>query len=116
MRDMHVSMLIILLCLTVIPLSSQSPWASPSGSFVLYSLWPNPLHADKLLQISARVDQREISTLGIYNTRGQLLHSRQLYQGDVKLELSMNGYPAGIYFCRLKSGASEQIRKFVLLK
>lgn len=92
--------------------SQQHPEA-----FSLYPAYPNPFNPSTTLHFSLK--ETGITRVSIYNTAGQLvkeLHLGKLSPGTHQLNLDMDKFSAGIYFCHLVSGDDQQTRKLTLLK
>jgi len=92
---------------------AEAPGADGS---MLCPVWPNPLRADGLLHIAAKVAERDIATISIYNIRGQMLSCRKLSPGYQQLALSMASHPTGVYFCRMQTTSRDIVRRFVIVR
>ena len=81
---------------------------TPTGSGFV-RLYPNPTKGPFTINSTATIDR-----IIIYSITGQ-----QLYQTDVNntvAEVSLSGYPAGVYFARIYSGPEVLNKKFMLVR
>ena len=79
--------------------------------------YPNPFNP--VTTISFRVDREAPVSLAVFNTLGRevtRLVDRHLSPGVYSVEFAAGDLPSGIYFYRLRSGATTRERKMLLLK
>ena len=90
------------------------------GSLRRFSLeqnYPNPFNPST--EIAFHISVSDNVRLEIYNVMGQkmaTLVNEKKAAGSYKVRFEADGFPAGVYFCRLKAGKLEQVRKMVLLE
>lgn len=88
-------------------------------NFFLFQNFPNPFNPSTTIKFS--VNSRQKVTIALYDILGNqaaLLLNEEKPAGTYEINFSANNYnlPSGIYFCRMISGNSTQMRKFILLK
>ena len=76
-------------------------------------VWPNP--STGKLFINAKSEEKATVSLSVINQLGEIILSED-YINNGKKELSLEKYPVGIYFVRLKSGNYIDTRKVILLR
>ncbi|MCB9276447.1 MAG: HYR domain-containing protein [Lewinellaceae bacterium] len=100
----------------VLPLE-QLPAASttPADMGRSISLYPNPVREAVTLDFGAAFPDTEAEpTLRLRNEVGQLIEERRLAPGASRLEWSLNGLPAGMYFIEVLSRPeTPQVLRFV---
>ncbi|MCD4650164.1 MAG: T9SS type A sorting domain-containing protein, partial [Candidatus Cloacimonetes bacterium] len=86
----------------------------------LHSNYPNPFNPETTINFS--VKHQETATLEIYNVRGQTVKNYPVFESGTH-SIVWQGtnnkgkqVGSGIYFYKLKSGSTEQVRKMLLLK
>jgi hypothetical protein len=75
---------------------------------------PNPINGFATLNYNT--DQKGTATIGIYNTLGNCLQSRQIKldkAGQQHLALDFTGFASGIYFCRVQLGSEVVVKKII---
>lgn len=77
------------------------------------SIWPNPTNGK--IYISALVADKAPVSLNVINQLGEVILTEE-YLNNGKKELSLEKYPSGIYFIRIKSGNATETKKVILLK
>jgi len=85
--------------------------------FELLQNYPNPFNPTT--QISFNLPRASITTVEVYNVRGQLLETllnEHLAEGKHTTNWDASDYPSGVYFYRLNSGERSQSKKMMLLK
>lgn len=91
--------------------------AAAGGSFVLEQNYPNPFNPST--EIRFRLLQPEHVKLVVVNVLGQevaTLIDGSIPVGNHTVKLDATNLPSGIYFARLVTSASTQMRKMLLLK
>ena len=101
--------------------SDGTPIDDPSapgfyGRTMLSQPYPNPVLQDKAATVKVSVAERESAELSFFNLRGQTISRQRLSPGAHQISLDCSRLPAGIYFCRLRTPATDQVRKLVLLR
>ncbi len=85
-------------------------------AFALEQNYPNPFRSSTFLRY--RLPQRAHVRMAIFNALGQVVRvvvDRIESAGVHTLEVSLDGLPGGVYFCRMESGSFSQTTKIVLL-
>jgi hypothetical protein len=94
-------------------------------SIQLHQNYPNPFNPDTRIQFTVNSGRFPLrTTLRIYNIRGQLVRTlldEERTGGDYAVlwdgrDESGKAVSSGIYFCRLSTGSSSEVKKMVLLK
>jgi hypothetical protein len=75
-------------------------------------LWPNPAHEILNLDIYDREEAE--STINIYNSTGQLVHSESLFENNKQLDIS--NFNNGFYFLMITSERGVYNQKFTIQK
>ena len=86
-------------------------------SFSILSNYPNPFNPTTTIQFS--VNTRTITTLGIYDISGKLVHTlvrSDFEAGEHEIIWNAFNHSSGIYFVELTSGKNRSVQKLVLLK
>ena len=86
-------------------------------SFSLHQNYPNPFNPSTKIKID--VAARSIVRLAVYDVRGVeagVLINQKLEPGQFEVEWDASKFSSGIYFCKLVSGSTSEIRKMILLK
>ena len=81
---------------------------TPTGSGFV-RLYPNPTQGRFTINSTATIDRVEI-----YSILGQLLRHTEV--NNRSAEISLGGYPAGVYFARVYSGTEVLNKKFILVR
>ncbi len=76
---------------------------------------PNPARMGDFLDFKLSLSADEAGTLQLFNSRGQLIFTRELPPGVNACGLDSHSLQPGIYLCRLRSGKKTQVSKLVLL-
>jgi hypothetical protein len=89
-----------------------------SSDEAVISIFPNPVGQDQQLNVKVYSPVESSAALQIYTVLGQQVHYKQytLRKGTQSLELSMNGYPAGIYIVRIQIGSFYKTQKIEVLR
>ncbi len=98
------------------PISEEESDKVPEG-YMLYQNYPNPFNPHTTMKFA--LPRTGWVTLQVYNVLGQqvtTLVSEKLNAGIHKYEWQVSDQPSGIYYCRMKAGKFEQVRKMILLK
>ncbi len=85
--------------------------------YALTQNYPNPFNPNTTLEFA--LPKSEWVTLKVFNILGQqvtTLVSEKLNAGIHKYYWKAEKMPSGIYYCRMKAGKFEQVRKMILLK
>ena len=101
--------------LTASPVVSNSP--SDNFSQPSIRIFPNPLQANSILQVS--VSESEFVNMELFDVNGRLVRSigkMELAAGKHEFELSSEGLGAGIYFCRVQGNDWKKLVKCVLTR
>lgn len=77
------------------------------------TIWPNP--SSGKIFINANTDEKVTVSLSVINQLGEVILSED-YINNGRKELSLEKYPTGIYFIRMKSGNFISTKKIILLK
>ena len=77
------------------------------------TIWPNP--SNGRLYINTKSEDKTQVSVNVINQLGELVLSEE-YLNSGKKELSLEKYPTGIYFVRVKFGNFTETKKIVLLK
>lgn len=77
------------------------------------SVWPNPTNGK--IYISAKEEDKAQVSINVINHLGEVVLSGE-YLNNGKKELSLEKFPSGIYFVRMKSGNITETKKIILLK
>jgi hypothetical protein len=86
--------------------------------FTLSQNYPNPFNPST--RISFTVEMRQVASLQVYNTLGQLVVT--LFEGDAEAGMfyertfDASRLPTGVYFARLESGEKQLLMKMLLVK
>jgi hypothetical protein len=75
------------------------------GAGVEFSIYPNPFTS------SVTVSTAEAAEMEIADVLGQVVYAAQIGKGST--QLSLEQYPAGIYFVRIGSGERSSVRKLI---
>jgi len=89
---------------------------APSG-FRLYQNRPNPFNP--LTRIGFSLPENSDVCIEFYNVLGQKIDSidlKLMQAGDHTIEWDGSGFPSGVYFYKLTTGESFEIKKMTLLK
>ena len=91
--------------------------SGPTG-YRLSQNYPNPFNPTT--QISFTIQQQSLTTLTVYNSRGQvvetLLDNQSMAPGTHQVSFNGAGLPTGVYFYGLTAGTFSDMRKMVLMK
>jgi len=74
-----------------------------------FKVYPNPTTSD--LYINLAIQPEVPATLELYSTTGQLLQQKTNAARNDTFMISMQSYPAGVYFVRLKIGNEVATQK-----
>jgi len=94
------------------PVSSIVP-----DNFKLYQNYPNPFNPETKIKFD--VSLKEFVNLSVYDITGKLitnLVNESLSAGTYEVNFSAANLPSGVYFCKLSSSSSNEIRKMILTK
>ena len=83
----------------------------------LYQNYPNPFNPDT--KISFSLSKKGIAELNIYNVSGQLvqkLAKEEFDAGHHNIIFNADGLNSGVYFCSLKAGGKNYIKKMLMIK
>lgn len=89
------------------PVSANREDVSQALENTSFSFYPNP--AKDILYISLPPYEGGMHELSLFSVSGKLLLKKELGAGDSRLDIS--GIPEGIFIVKVRSGASEIIRK-----
>jgi beta-glucanase (GH16 family) len=79
--------------------------------------YPNPFNSSTT--ISFNLPSRSLVSLAVLNANGQevaSIESKELPAGNYTREWNASGFPAGIYYYRLKAGKFTETKKLILIK
>ena len=85
--------------------------------FVLEQNYPNPFNPSTTISYS--IPERELVTLGIYDSLGEMVSeivNEEKEAGTYKLNYIATDLTSGIYFLRLNCGKFQETKKMILLK
>ncbi len=91
--------------------------ASRPSPIHLYQNRPNPFNPSTTIEFSLEREARV--TLAVYNSAGQIMdviENGSLGQGIHSVTWNAEGFPSGVYFCRLMSGSYAETKKMLLVK
>jgi hypothetical protein len=77
------------------------------------SIWPNPSYGK--LYIHAKTEDKAQISVSIFNQLDEVVLNEEFINNGKK-ELSLEKYPTGIYFVRIRSGNLTETKKIVLVK
>jgi len=78
-------------------------------------LYPNP--AKGIVNVSSGANVRELCTVNLFNTMGQLVNSKVWNPKDSSsLQFNIEGFPQGLYIIRVQSTNSVEVLKFIVTK
>jgi endoglucanase len=83
----------------------------------LLQVYPNPFNQQTRIKYS--LPEPEHILIEVYNNSGQKVISlidKNMNPGYHEVEFNGRNLPSGVYFCRLKAGEFQQLKKMVLLK
>ncbi len=85
------------------------------------SFYPNPFRSGASINLNASVKADEQAVMTIHDLRGRVIKTYQLNAGTHALvwdgkDSNGNHCGSGIYFCRLSSTSSYQVKKLLMLK
>ena len=92
-------------------------FSDPVADIDLLQNYPNPFHIYTTIQYF--IPETTYVRLGAYNIKGMkvaTLVSQQQLEGDYQVIWEPSGCPAGVYYCKLSSENSWQVRKMVLTR
>ncbi|MCD6308452.1 MAG: SMP-30/gluconolactonase/LRE family protein [Candidatus Latescibacteria bacterium] len=99
------------------PLAVLSPAGEEPEPISLSQPYPNPFNPETTIEFSlARPEEVE---LAVFNTVGQkvsILARGFFHPGAHCLTWNAAGMPAGVYFCRMRSGSVSLVKKMMLLR
>ena len=77
------------------------------------NVYPNPILGNFKITVTTRASEN--ITIDILDLNGRLVKHifSGMSNGNVNLDLTSDGIPAGMYFVQLKSNSDRQIRKIV---
>jgi len=89
---------------------NQLPATQPSAHKPAWNVFPNPAQGSVFADLSQWADQSV--ELELVNANGQVMQVMRTIAPDAPLRLDVAGYPAGLYFLRVKtgSGVGETVR------
>jgi len=80
--------------------------------------YPNPFRAETT--ISFTLDEASEVRVTVYNVLGEqievLLNNKLQAKGKQSITFDGTNLPAGIYYCKIKTGAHDDLRKMILMK
>jgi hypothetical protein len=79
--------------------------------------FPNPFNPSTTIEFA--LPKTEFVILNVFNVLGQQvasLVSEKLNPGIHKYQWQAENLPSGLYYCRMRAGEYEQVRKMVLLR
>lgn len=76
------------------------------------SIWPNPSNGK--LFINGRSEDKQVF-ISVFNQLGEVVLNEE-YLNSGKKEVSLEKYPTGIYFVRVRSGNFSETKKIVIVK
>lgn len=88
------------------------------SSFRLFQNFPNPVKNKKTTTINYQILKHGLVEISVYNILGQkvtTLVQKNQSPGKYNIKWNASGLPSGVYFYRLKVGASIQQRKLLLI-
>jgi hypothetical protein len=83
---------------------------------VLHDAYPNPFRSGNSTTIKTTINTDETGTLSIYNLKGQIIATYNLYPGTHETAFDGSGLASGVYLYRLKTPSVHTVKKLVLLK
>jgi hypothetical protein len=105
-------------CAGLARFSIPTPPPSPPVSRLAMAITPNPAHADALVRLA--LPTSGAVSLDVHDLQGRLvatiLHDEVRTAGPHAVPIRMNGWPEGVYFCRLEAGGATATRKMVVVK
>lgn len=87
------------------------------SEYCLLQNFPNPFNP--VTNIKFSIPESGYTKIEIFNMLGQrieILVDEYLNKGNYKTTFNGNGYPSGVYFCKITSGNFRQTSKMLLLK
>lgn len=87
----------------------------PASILSIEQLWPNP--ATNETKVIVNVNKPVKAEISVVNLVGQEVFSNSLmlgYSGPHNIRLDLEDYKSGIYFVRIKAGASASVKKLVI--
>ncbi len=85
--------------------------------FALSPCYPNPFNNSTMIMIRNPVEQDV--HLSLYNSRGQWVkdvRSGHMRAGDCWIQIHGDGLASGVYYCCLRAGSQQYVRRLVLQK
>jgi len=81
-----------------------------------FKMWnyPNPFNPETTISFS--INENEVGNLSIYNLKGQEIFKEKFEAGDHQYNWNAKAFTSGIYFYKLKTDHSSQMKKMILLK
>lgn len=82
---------------------------------LLLNNYPNPFYTSTTIQFY--IPRKSLVQINIFNINGELIFSggNKIYdKGEHKFLWKSQGFPDGLYFCRLTVGSKEKITKMIL--
>ncbi len=97
--------------ITEIPGTDSAPATAP-GSLLLLPNYPNPFNSNT--RIRFQLGERALVNLALLNLLGETvmtpLRSTSLAPGEHCVEVDLNGFPSGTYFCRLSTARESRVQ------
>lgn len=87
-------------------------------NYKLFQNYPNPFNPATKIKFDIAESGKNVN-LSVYNTAGQLvsqLLNETLTTGTYEINFDAGYLPSGVYYCRLKAGSYNGIKKLVLIK
>lgn len=87
-------------------------------NYKLFQNYPNPFNPATKIKFDIAETGKNVN-LSVYNTAGQLvsqLLNETLTTGTYEINFDAGYLPSGVYYCRLKAGSYNGIKKLVLIK
>lgn len=87
-------------------------------NYKLFQNYPNPFNPATKIKFEIAETGKNVN-LSVYNTAGQLvsqLLNETLTTGTYEINFDAGYLPSGVYYCRLKAGSYNGIKKLVLIK
>ena len=80
----------------------------------LKQAYPNPFNPTTTIAFS--IQENDMGTLSIYNTKGQLIENKKFLAGEHTYSWNADKVTSGIYFYQLQTETYRKIKKMLLLK
>jgi Secretion system C-terminal sorting domain len=86
-------------------------------TFALYQNYPNPFNPSTIIKYS--ISKASFVALNVYNILGQevrKLVNEEKPSGNYEVQFNAANLPSGVYFCRIRAGSYNHVRKMLLIK